>query len=259
MEGLEDLLHASLIFDIGNNKLHALKLILIGVLQLELEVVHGTLGLVEHDDLLGLILHKLTTDLRADAASCTRNKHHLVDHLANDIDVVHLDGLTLQQVFNLDILNLVNRERAIKPSRDMGHSLDSHTQIEGLGSDGLFVQRPNSGDSDYQLVNLLGLDKLGIEYRTDTHDGHTVKRLVDLRHIVIDKSHHTIVIVNILLEGVVGDDTCRTGTVNQHIDRRTAAAEVIIIDTLHGESRQYHHDSEKQIKYQRFPIRHQIL
>ena len=120
MESLKHLLNASTILDIGNDELHAVELVGMSILELKLQVVHRTLGLVKHDNFLGLILHELATNLGADRACSTRDENHLVNHLAYNIDIIKADTLALQQILNLDVLNLVGGEGAVNPSADVG-------------------------------------------------------------------------------------------------------------------------------------------
>ena len=65
---IKNLLHARLVLDVGDDKHHAVDKCLVGLIiaKFELEVVHGRLGLVDHDDALGLVLSQLAAYLAAD-------------------------------------------------------------------------------------------------------------------------------------------------------------------------------------------------
>ena len=246
----EDLLHAGLVLDVGDDEGHAVELVVIGVLQLKLQVVHGAFGLVEHNDLSGLVAHQLTADFAADGAGGAGDKHHLVDHLAHNVDVVHLDGLALKQVFNLDVLNLVGREASVEPQTHVGRGLDREAQVEGAVGDGLLVKYADGGDGDDELAHLLLFDKLGYQHRADTHDGHAIEFLVDLRHIVVDKGHNMIFGAEVLMEGIIGNDAGGTGTIDDHILDRTTTAEKFVIHSLQCQALDNHQHSQHRVEHE---------
>ena len=119
---LEDLLHSGLVLDVGNDKYHPVDkfVVRLSVAEFELEVVHGRLGLVHHDDFFRLVLGQLATDFTTDGACGSGDHDNFVDHLADDVDVVQFDALALQKVLDFDVLDLIDSEGCIYPFTDMG-------------------------------------------------------------------------------------------------------------------------------------------
>ena len=119
--------------------------------------------MVEHDDFLGCVLDKLAANLAADRACGTSDKNYLVGHLADDVDVVEVDGFAFQQVFNLDVLDLISGEAVVNPCIDMWNGLDGESEIKPLVHDGLFALEFDSGDGDEEYFDIVLFDVVGIK------------------------------------------------------------------------------------------------
>ena len=141
----------------------------------------------------------------------------------------------------------------------MGNGLDGESKVEGSVGDGLFVKRTDGRDGNDDLGDFLALHELGIQHRTDTHDGHAVESLIDLRHVVVDKSHHFILEVAFLLQGVVGNHSCCSGTIDNDIGGGAATTEELVVNLLHGQARDNHQHAENEIQRQRLAVREQVV
>ena len=247
---LKDLFHTRIVLNVGDDEGHRVDVLLVWlvIFQLELEVVHRRFCLVEHNNLLGFVLQQLAADFAADGACGARDEDRLVENFANDIDVVDLNRLTLQEVFNLDVLNLVGGESAIHPHRDMRDSLDRQSQVETAIGDGLLVSQPYGRNGDNELRNLLAVDKILIEDVASTHHRHAVELLVDLGFVVVDECHNPVFVVDILFEGVVGDDASGTGTIDDNIDLAAATAEILVVDIEYHKPFEQHQQGQQRIE-----------
>ena len=117
MVSLKDHSHANWVFHVGDNESHLVAHLLeIGcVVHLKLEVVHRRLGLVEHDEFGGVVMHHLTANLASDGTGSTRDQYHFVIDFAGHVFLAELDGCAAQEVFNLDVFNLVGLDFSIHP------------------------------------------------------------------------------------------------------------------------------------------------
>ena len=123
------------VFDVGDDKLHTVGEggVGLGVAELVLEVVHGRLGLVEHDDTRGVVLCELAAYLAANAAGGAGNEHRLAVNLACDVGIADVDAFALEEVFDFDIFNLRCAEGAVNPEGDVRHALDFEAELESFG------------------------------------------------------------------------------------------------------------------------------
>ena len=131
----------------------------------------------------------------------------------------------------------------------MRHRLDCQTEVESPVGDSLLVHQAYRGDSDDKLFHSLLGNKPRVEDITGQHHGDTVELLVHLGEVVVDKRHYTIFIAEILLKGVICDNSRGTGSIDYNIETTALALEVLIVDIKHGEARQQHKHHQNSIEH----------
>ena len=230
----EYLLHPVFVLDVGDDEFQMVGILFVGlvVAKLELEVVHGRFGLVEKYDFAGFVLDELAADFAANRTGGTGDHHRFVDDFADDVDVVEFDALAFQEVFNLDVLYLVDGERVVNPFADVGHGLDGQSKVECLGGDCLFAFYLDSGYGNEQGLYLVFGDEGGVEDGLAMHDVDAVEGGVAFFAVVVDVGNNFVVVCRVLTESVVSNHSSSTGTVDDDVCGDALAAYIIVVDAL---------------------------
>ena len=104
---LKNSLHPLPVAHVRHLKHHVFLLILPSVCQFKLDVIQWGFGIVQHNQLGGVVVHHLTRDFAAYAACGACHQHHLVGYFFGYIFIFKHNGIPSQQVLNLDVSNLL--------------------------------------------------------------------------------------------------------------------------------------------------------
>ncbi len=211
--------HTDGVFHVGDDEGHAVfhPLEVVGVVHLELEVVHGRLGLVEHDEFGGVVVHHLTANLAADAAGSTRDEHHLVVDFADDVALAEDDRFAAQKVLDLDVLDLVGRQLAVHPFVERGDGFHDEVERHSLLDDFLLPFLSDAGNGQNHHVDVVFFDELG----GHGHLGRVHFDGVDLRlgafRVVVNKGLHLEFRVGVLAQCAQQHGATVAGAIDEHV------------------------------------------
>ena len=158
--------------------------------QLLLDVIGVVFVNIDDNDLLGVVFGDLAHQLAADGAAAAGDHADLAADKCGDLLTVKLDGLSAEQVFDLDLLCLREQLGGVvvkKQLAEVGHHLDgtfgSGAVVEDLAL--LLLLAGRDGDDDRIDIAL----RTDARYlRTDADDLYALESGVKLGGIVV---HHT--------------------------------------------------------------------
>ena len=125
---VKDFLHAPLVGDIGHDG-GCLQVAPFGV-KLQADVVERGLGLVHQDELVGVEDGHLTHDFRADGTGCARDEHAFSFQVRANLLEVDLDGVSAQEVLNLDLADLAGLLHALPVVGDVRGQVNGYVFLE---------------------------------------------------------------------------------------------------------------------------------
>ena len=191
---LENLVHAVVVAH-ASDKHRQVQRVAILHEEFLLDFVGVVLVNIYNHDLLGAVLCNLAHEFAADAAAATRNHADLALDKPAHIIVVKGHRFAPEQVFYLDVANLLHKTRTSVPdARGIEQVPDKRQNLHGEASlstnveNGLTVLGRATGNGEHNLLDMFRLRNLEDIART-TRDKHATDGRTNLIAVVIDQAY----------------------------------------------------------------------
>lgn len=204
--------NAGLMGDVGYkyNQLH----LRVGGLQLQFDIVQRTLRLVDEDDGAGVIVDHLSCQLRPDRSGRPSDADPFVVELGKQFLFFKLDGLAAQQVFDVDVLQLLHGKLALHPLISRWHDPEFHLLLNADLRDLALALRRQvlDGDDDFGKIKFIDL----LRHFHGIIDPDSVDDLPCLGDVIFKEGHHFVSAGGIRFQDVAGDEPEGGRTENRH-------------------------------------------